>query len=72
VILGEAETYNDGSVAWPVAETRLTPEIITVDKGYMHGAAGIAGALLQLYQVQAGSFKLRRLADDPFPGGVEI
>jgi hypothetical protein len=57
-----------GGFAWPVAEVRLEPDHVTIDKGYMHGAAGIASALLQLHQAQKGTFDWNRLPDDPYPG----
>lgn len=70
IILGEAEEMSDGGVAWPVAEVRLESEHVTIDKGYMHGAAGIASALLQLYQAQKAMFDWNRLPDDPYPGVI--
>lgn len=70
VLLGEAEEMGDDAIAWPVAETRLEPDNITISKGYMHGAAGIASALLQLYQAKTGIFNWTRLVDDPYPGVI--
>ncbi len=67
VLLGEAEEAGNGAIAWPLAETRLEPDNITLNKGYMHGSAGIASALLQLYQTLDGTFRWRRLLDDPYP-----
>ena len=67
VLLGEAEDVGNGAIAWPLAETRLEPDKLTLNKGYMHGSAGIAAALLQLYQTLDGTFRWRRLLDDPYP-----
>lgn len=67
VLLGEAEDAGRGAIAWPLAETRLEPDKITRSKGYMHGTAGIAAALLQLYQTLDGTLRWRRLLDDPYP-----
>jgi lantibiotic modifying enzyme len=68
ILLGEAEEMRGGGLAWPLAEVRLEPCRISVDKGYMHGAAGIASALLQLYQTKKRAFDWSRLPDDPYPG----
>lgn len=70
VLLGEAEDVGDGAIAWPLAETRLEPDRITLSKGYMHGAAGIASTLLQLNQVLQGELSWNRLIDDPYPKQV--
>lgn len=71
VLLGEAEDVGHDKIAWPLAETRLEPEKLTVNKGYMHGAAGIASTLLQLYQALNGAFHWNRLMDDPYPKHFE-
>ncbi len=71
VLLGEAEEVGNGAIAWPLAETRLEPDTITLNKGYMHGSAGIANTLLQLYQVLNGSVHWHRLMDDPYPEHFE-
>jgi lantibiotic modifying enzyme len=71
VLLGEAGDFGHDAIAWPLAETRLEPDKITVNKGYMHGAAGIASTLLQLYQSLNGNFQWNRLMDDPFPEHFE-
>jgi lantibiotic modifying enzyme len=71
VLLGEAEEAGGDSVCWAVCETRLEPDNITFGRGYMHGAAGIASALLQLYQAQKGIFDWNRLPDDPYPGVIK-
>ncbi|MFD2328080.1 lanthionine synthetase LanC family protein [Cohnella sp. GCM10020058] len=72
VLLGEARETGNGAIAWPLAETRLEPDNITLNKGYMHGAAGIASALLQLFQMLKGAFEWNRLIDDPYPAHGEL
>lgn len=71
VLLGEAEGMGSDAIAWPLAETRLEPDKITLNKGYMHGAAGIASSLLQLCQLLKGRFDWNRLIDDPYPARCE-
>ncbi|CAI6043560.1 lanthionine synthetase LanC family protein [Cohnella sp. JJ-181] len=71
VLLGEAEDVGNDAIAWPLAETRLEPDKITLNKGYMHGAAGIASALLQVSQLLNGTFHWNRLVDDPYPTRCE-
>jgi lantibiotic modifying enzyme len=67
VILGEAEEIDEDAIGWPLAVLLSDTEKITIDKGYLHGSAGIACALLQIYQVLNGDFRWDRLPDDPFP-----
>jgi lantibiotic modifying enzyme len=70
VLLGEAKDVGNDAIAWPLAETRLVPDRITLNKGYMHGSAGIASTLLQFYQLLNGTFHWNRLLDDPYPSTV--
>lgn len=66
VLLGQAESVGDGTADWPLAFTRIEPEIISRDIGYYNGAAGIASSLLQLYLAETNQFKWCRLPDDSF------
>ncbi|MDR3335794.1 MAG: hypothetical protein LBT16_01190, partial [Treponema sp.] len=65
VLLGGA-TYDGEKAIWYQAFTRLKPDLITTDLGYMEGAAGIGVALLQLSTALGEDFTTIRLPDDPF------
>jgi lantibiotic modifying enzyme len=67
VLLGEKEDLGDGAANWPLAWERIKPDNITTPLGYYDGAAGIGGALLQIYLSENGQFQWNRLIDDPFP-----
>ena len=70
VLLGLATFTGDGDdrqAYWPVAWERIWPNDLTVTVGLYIGAAGIANALLQTYEVLTGTFAVDRLANDPWP-----
>lgn len=62
-----ASAAPDGAADWPVSFLRLHPSKVARGLGYYDGAAGIATALLHLYESETGAFAIDRLADDPFP-----
>lgn len=66
VLLGEKDVDKDGA-SWLVATERSHPENTSRPLGYYMGVAGIAGALLQMYESEQGDFHWNRLPDDPFP-----
>lgn len=66
-LLGSEEIQADGSSAWPLAFTRVEPDVFDRYLGYYPGVAGIASALLELYLLAEGRFDWPRLEDDPFP-----
>ena len=67
VLAGLAEEREGDAVDWPVAWTRIEPEVFSRRIGYFDGAAGIASTLLQYALVKQGKFVWSRLPDDPFP-----
>lgn len=68
ILLGEQKRNEKlGAVSWPIAFERVKPEMIAENITYGAGAAGIAGALLQLYLFLEGKYKWDRLFDDPYP-----
>lgn len=66
ILIAEQEKQEQGT-AWPHAWTRITPEFITVDPGFVNGASGIGTALLQIYQLLNHRFHMDRMLEDPFP-----
>jgi hypothetical protein len=72
VLLGEKEDLGDGAANWPLAWERIKPDNITTPLGYYDGAAGIGGALLQIYLSENGQFQWNRLIDDPFPAASQF
>lgn len=66
VLLGEKDVSADGT-SWLIATERSHPENMSRPLGYYMGVAGIAGALLQMYESDQGEFHWGRLPDDPFP-----
>ncbi len=68
ILLGEQAAHEKiKAVAWPVAFERIKPDNITENITYGAGAAGIAGALMQLYLFLKGEYRWDRLFDDPYP-----
>lgn len=65
VLLGEKDVDGQGA-SWLVATERSHPENTSRPIGYYMGVAGIAGALLQMYESEEGNFLWSRLPDDPF------
>jgi hypothetical protein len=70
-LLGDATVVKERA-AWYQAFSRIDPDQITADLGFMNGAAGIGVALLQLHGALAGRFGTVRLPDDPFAPGVGL
>ena len=70
VLLGAKEDLDDGAATWPFAWERIAPDKFTRAIGYFDGTAGIAAALLQLYELESGTFDWKRMLDDPFPETV--
>lgn len=71
ILLGEQKRHEKlNAVSWPVAFERIKPENIAENITYGAGAAGIAGALLQLYLFLEGKYRWDRLFDDPYPNAV--
>jgi lantibiotic modifying enzyme len=73
IVLGEAEEIEPDAVGWPLASMLSDRDSgkVTIEKGYLHGGAGIACALLQYYQILSGTaFRWDRLMDDPFPAKI--
>ncbi|MDR2106187.1 MAG: hypothetical protein LBP24_02125 [Coriobacteriales bacterium] len=70
-LLGDA-TVLEGRAVWYQAFSRIDPDLISADLGYMNGAAGIGVALLQLHSALAGRFITIRLPDDPFDAGAAL
>lgn len=66
ILLAEQEKQAQGT-AWPHAWTRVTPDFITVDPGFVNGAAGIGSMLLRMYLLSAGRFHCDRFLEDPYP-----
>lgn len=67
VVLGQEEILPNGSSDWPLAFTRIEPDVYSRPIGYYTGSAGIAASLLELYTLETGEYHWLRLADDPFP-----
>lgn len=67
VLLGVEERLDGDASDWPIAWERLKPTKLWRHIGYYDGAAGVASSLLQLYLLETGRFRWRRLIDDPFP-----
>ena len=68
ILLGEQKRHEKQNiVSWPIAFERIKPENISENISYGAGAAGIAGALLQLYLFLEGKYRWDRLFDDPYP-----
>ncbi|MEX2785497.1 lanthionine synthetase LanC family protein [Streptococcus sp. H49] len=66
VVLGNASRSEKG-ISFPIAFNRISPSELSAFTGFYDGAAGIATALLELYQFESQQqLKWKRLIDDPF------
>lgn len=71
VLVGEQEKKIGGRQGvWPIAYERVKPENVAPDFGYATGSAGIAAALLQLYQFKKKEIRFIRYIDDPYPTNI--
>lgn len=67
VILGQEEILPNGSSDWPLAFTRIEPDVYSRPVTYYDGIAGITASLLEVYAVETHQERWLRIADDPFP-----
>lgn len=61
-----------GRVLYDKTYERIKPEKVAPDFGYATGSAGIAAALLQMYQFQKKEIHFIRYIDDPYPTNVTL
>ncbi|MDR3314902.1 MAG: hypothetical protein LBS98_00240 [Coriobacteriales bacterium] len=72
-ILGAAAAFGESvELSWHQAFTRVDPATITLDTGYLAGAAGIGSALLHLGLANEDRYQVLRLPDDPFPPSAAL
>ncbi|AXQ79107.1 hypothetical protein DDV21_008420 [Streptococcus chenjunshii] len=70
VVLGNASKSENG-VRFSIAFNRISPDELSAFTGFYDGAAGIATALLELYQFESQQrLKWKRLIDDPFAARI--
>ena len=73
ILVGEQEEKIGGRIGvWPIAYERIKPEKVAPDFGYATGSAGIAAALLQMYQFKKKEIHFIRYIDDPYPTNLII
>ncbi|MDR2106009.1 MAG: hypothetical protein LBP24_01215 [Coriobacteriales bacterium] len=67
-VIGAAAGFTEQTeLKWYQAFERVNPGKVTLDTGYLPGAAGIGAALLRLGLADEGRFEVLRFFDDPFP-----
>jgi lantibiotic modifying enzyme len=67
VTLARAERTEGDGLRWPQAWTRVQPDNIGAETGYMIGAAGVGSALLHLHLAEQGRYEALLFPDNPFP-----
>lgn len=67
VISSRASNLDGKGDRWFMAWSRVDPNIVNTETGYMIGASGIATALLHLHLANAGRYDVSLPFDNPFP-----
>ncbi len=66
--LGRATNRDGKGYRWYQAWTRVQPNVISAETGYMIGAAGEGSAFLHLHLAEQGRYAAILFPDNPFPG----
>jgi len=65
--LSRATDFDGKGARWYQAWTRVKPNEITAETGYMIGAAGVGSAFLHLAVAEQGRYRAILFPDNPFP-----
>jgi lantibiotic modifying enzyme len=60
-------SHGEHGASWPQAWTRVEPDNISAETGYMIGAAGVGTAFLRLHLAEQGAYRAILFPDNPFP-----
>jgi lantibiotic modifying enzyme len=69
-LAGRATNPDGKGYRWYQAWTRVEPDTITAETGYMIGAAGVGAAFLHLYLAEQGKYEAILFPDNPFPHAI--
>lgn len=66
-LVSRGTNFDGKGMRWDAAYTRIQPNIVTAETGYLVGSSGIAAALLRMHLAEQGKYQAVLLPDNPFP-----